>query len=307
MAKLQRYLLLLCAAILVCLLSVFAVNIYVDPYQLTRAPVHKGYDEFIPQGNASLVLNYKQQQLAVAHSSTALIGSSRTQVGYDTCDLGVYKTSMVGIDTSHVLALAKVAIDTPTYSSLVMELGGLFNTYDASVTLNSFEKVTALFSADMLYQSILKLLNSPAELSSDDTECEPLQSTDRFSENTLLRDKIKRLYHDSVFGPELTHKLSASLTQIAQFCAASGRDEQRPLRIKLIVGPLNHDIFDEAYIEQVTRLSEAAITASQHPACPVSLYMSPISEAAKDNDNWHDYMHFKKGLGTEFLQWVLAQ
>ena len=306
MGKLRRYLLLLCVTSTFFFLSVLIVNVMVDPYLLFKSPKSTANSNFLPRGNASLVLHFKQQQLATASASTAMIGSSRTQRGYDTCHLDIHKSFILGIDTSGILALSEKVIDKVEYSTLIIELGGLLNnTNEAYPTISFIEKLKQSFSLDMLSQSAVKLVALQQFNYNSGKECMPLRTKLEFTENPLLLYKIKRLYDEIFLNPNFTQKLSSSLSQLTQYCTRSPRTADSALQIKLIVGPIHQSLFDLQNVNTIKSQSSAVIEQYQHPACSFSLHVSSGTAASINDGNWDDYNHFKEVLGNAFLKQVI--
>ena len=306
-------------------MTVLCINAYVDPFRLLSSTIQPDSQNFVPKGDAELVLHFKQQLLAASTVPTVMVGSSRTERGYDTCDLNIQKSTIEGINKEQMLGLAEMAIKNPKVSHLIIELSGLVTPSETKIgALTTLDKINTLMSLNMLRQSIRLMLGEPklpfvesshtanrpqnaqSTLQSEYTpltKCEARPVRTILKEDTFLLQKIQRLYRKMFFGSDFTSHFNDALTQLQRYCHDAARSH--PVAISIIIGPVHKALFAPTQLTQVKSRSKAIVTNYQNSLCPITMHSAAVTKATQQNENWYDYNHFSEKLGNPFLMQVI--
>lgn len=314
----KQYLLTLAGALLAAAGVISSVNYVIDPYwQFNFAPKqqviglnHQVAQSALDRDFSTLMIARQKAMLASSHASTAVIGSSRSLYGIDSCAYSnVQKLGVYGINSKESLWLLEETLATNSIKRLFIEVGALV--VESQSPANTFiEPKGGIVSTQLFITSLMSFATSWQQKELRTTFCAiDFPSKANFAEvaNVAHQDNIYAEY----LTPELPEKLQAAIKRFAQVCKGGQRTASNPLQVGLVMAPIRNENFAYSQIVAVEKLIQQMLTSESQTqtlnngivdigSCQVTINVFENKPVYQQREHWFDTNHYKPSIGKLF-------
>lgn len=321
----QRYLRILLSISAFFVSVVALVNYIVDPYwQYDFAPHnaiqglnHQVSDSALGLTYSSLMVTRQQLVLSESKARTAIIGSSRSMHGVNTCQLpNVQKVGVYGIEHSQALLLIEAALSNQTMQQVLVETSALLTDSESLMEIDVKENIKegkqhqpkgGLLSTRIFLTSVYSALTSWKQREQPLLHCDV-----EFPRKTEFVDFREYTEIDNPYA-ELEEKgvstrIQQAVNAVVDACNASSRGADTPLSIVLAFAPIVNDVLAYERVNAIGELLQQAIRNSElEPQCKMSVVSFENKKEYQQPRFWFDINHYKPSIGHDFWMPLLQQ
>ncbi len=289
-------------------LAVGLINLVLDPYwqfPFTPGNTIQGINHQIsPQALSntypSLLIKRQQAQLAHQAATTAIIGSSRTLYGLNTCDdPTIQKAGLFGISRYQALSLLDAVIENASYQQVFIEVESMVN--DATFQPATTSRLKALFSTHHLVTGI-RNLNASLEHKEHTVPLCRVTNHNPVAYNGQQPDPALKQLYARLEQSFRQQGIQTVINTLRNTCAQASHRTDNPLNITLFLGPVHPDLIPYSTLKNVMNHIEHAVKNADIPStCRINTAQFSQQLSLTDPNNWFDVNHYKPVLGEPFF------